>query len=93
MQMSDSTAPGTDAETGSAAGAPEANLIALMKAALALADDLGLTAVGLRLDQALIELTGQGSMPNMDDIAGEDAAPQAGFHSPGHGNGESARLR
>jgi hypothetical protein len=93
MHMSDSAAPGAEAGTSSATGTPEANLIALMKAALALADELGFTAVGLRLDQALIELTGQGSMPNMDDIAGEDAAPQAGFHNPGHGNGESARLR
>nr|WP_299912560.1 hypothetical protein [Sphingomonas bacterium] len=82
---------GTGAETG--AKPDEANLVALLKAALALADELGLTAVGLRLDQALIELTGQGLAPNMNDIAGEDAAAQTGFHSPGAGNGESARLR
>lgn len=76
---------------GQAAG--EGEVIALIKAALTIADDIGLTNVGLRLDQALIELTGEGSAPNLDDGSLDEPAPGAGFHSPGTGdNGETAQL-
>ena len=84
---------GTDRKAPSGREAAEADLIALIKAALAIADEIGLTSVGLRLDQALIELTGEGSAPNLDDGSLDDPAPATGFHSPGKdGNGETARL-
>lgn len=76
-----------------AAGQAEADLAELIRAALAMADEMGLIAVGLRLDQALIDLTGEGSMPDMDADALDDLAPPDGFHSTGEdGNGENARL-
>lgn len=38
----------------------EADLADLLRAALAIADDLGLWGIGARLDQALVDLTGAG---------------------------------
>lgn len=84
---------GTDRKAASAKAAAEGDLVALIRAALTIADDIGLTAVGLRLDQALIELTGEGSAPNLDDGSLDDPSPATGFHNPGdESNGESARL-
>jgi hypothetical protein len=84
---------GTDRKAASGQAAAEADLAELIRAALTMADEMGLLAVGLRLDQALIELTGEGSMPDMDADLLDDLAPPAGFHRPGDdGNGESARL-
>ena len=84
---------GTDRKAPSGREAAETNLIALVKAALALADEIGLTSVGLKLDQVLVELTGEGSVPNLDDGSLDDPAPATGFHSPDKsGNGETARL-
>lgn len=84
---------GTDRKAASGRAAVEADLAALIRAALVIADDMGLSGVGLRLDQALIELTGEGSAPDMDDASLDDIAPLTGFHRPGPvGNGESALL-
>ena len=38
----------------------EADLAAMLRSSLSIADDLGLWSVGARLDQALIDLTGAG---------------------------------
>jgi hypothetical protein len=84
---------GTDRKAASGQAAAEADLAELIRAALAMADEMGLIAVGLRLDQALIDLTGKGSVPDMDADLLDDLAPPAGFHSPGDdGDREGARL-
>ena len=84
---------GSDRKAGSGQEAAEVDLAELIRAALVMADEMGLMAVGLRLDQALIELTGEGSLPDMDDSVLDDLAMQTGFHMPGDDdNGESARL-
>jgi len=83
---------GTDRK-GTSQAAAEADLAELIRAALTMADEMGLIAVGLRLDQALIDLTGEGSMPDMHADVLDDLAPPAAFHSPADdGNGENARL-
>lgn len=84
---------GTDRKAGSGRAAAEADLAVLIRAALDMADELGLTAVALRLDQALIDLTGEGLAPNMEDLSIDEPAPQTGFPSPGTGDGsEIAQL-
>jgi len=84
---------GTDRKAGSGRAAAEADLAVLIRAALDMADELGLTAVALRLDQALIDLTGEGLAPNMEDLSIDEPAPQAGFHGPTTGDGsEIAHL-
>ncbi len=44
-------------------GSSKRNLADLVETALTIADDLGFAEVGLRLDQALIALTGAGVAP------------------------------
>ena len=46
-------------------------LAELLRTALGAADALGLTGVGLRLDQALVELTGDGITPPLTERATE----------------------
>ena len=73
---------GTDRKAASGRAADEQDLAALIRAALTKADDMGLIAVGLRLDQALIDLTGEGSAPDMDASVLDDLALPTGFHTP-----------